>query len=197
MSPLLLGLLVGTAFGAVLVLSGLSDPRLISGMLRLKDLFLLRVLVTALGAGIVGVAALDAAGLAHTGVKTLHLAAILVGGGVFGVGFALAGYCPGTAVAGTAEGRRDAPFVIAGGLVGTGIYAALYGSLKPLLVDPWTFGKPTFATVLGVPPLLVALPLGAAAAWLVAVWLRAERRSPGPPAETLPAPSAVAAPSAR
>jgi uncharacterized membrane protein YedE/YeeE len=182
-NPLLLGLLVGMAFGAALVLAGLSDPRRIVEMLRLRDLHLLRVLVTALATGIVGIALLDAVGLAHTGVKTLHLAAILVGGAIFGVGFALSGYCPGTAIAAAAEGRGDAPAVILGGLLGTGLYAALYDDLRPLLVEPWTLGKPTLPSLFGLPPLLVALPLGAAGAWLVASWIRSDRRSraPGPP----------------
>ena len=172
MNPLILGLLIGTAFGAVLVLSGLSDPRGILEMLRLRDLRLVKVLVTALAAGIVGIALLDSGGLAHTGIKTLHVAAILVGGGIFGIGFALAGYCPGTAIAATAEGRWDAPLVVAGGFLGTGAYAASYDFLRPLLVDPWTFGKPTVPSMLGVHPLLVALPVGAGVAWLVARWLR-------------------------
>ncbi|MCK6480210.1 MAG: YeeE/YedE family protein [Planctomycetes bacterium] len=176
MSPLLLGLLVGMAFGAALSLSGLSNPGLLLEMLRLRDLRLLKVLVTALGTGIVGIALLDAGGLAHTGVKTLHLAAILAGGGIFGLGFALAGYCPGSAIAALGEGRRDALAVVLGGLLGTAIFAFSYDAVKPLLLEPWTLGKPTLPSVLGVHPLLVALPLGAGAAWLVAAWLRSGRR---------------------
>jgi hypothetical protein len=59
MSPLVLGLLIGAAFGAILTLSGLSNPRLIVDMLRLKDLHLLKVLLVALGTGILGVALLS------------------------------------------------------------------------------------------------------------------------------------------
>jgi uncharacterized membrane protein YedE/YeeE len=175
-NPLVLGLFVGAVFGAALVLAGFSDPRLLVEMLRLRDLRLARALGTALAVGVIGVAVLDAAGLAHTGVKTLHVAAILAGGSIFGVGFALAGYCPGTALAGAAEGRTDAPFAVLGGLAGTAVFAALYDVLRPALIDPWTFGKPTFASALGLPPLAVALPLGGAALWLLAVLRRREAR---------------------
>ena len=177
MNPLVLGLLIGAVFGAALSLAGFSSPRLIVEMLRLRDLRLVKALGTALAVGVLGVALLDAAGLAHTGVKTLHVAAILAGGAIFGVGFALAGYCPGTALAGAAEGRADAPFAVLGGFAGTALFAALYDVVRPALIDPWTFGKPTFASVLGLPPLAVALPLGGAAAWLLVVVRRREARS--------------------
>ncbi|HEU4396019.1 MAG TPA: DUF6691 family protein [Planctomycetota bacterium] len=176
MNPLILGLLIGVVFGAALVLAGFSNPRLIVEMLRLRDLRLARALGTALAVGVLGVALLDTAGLAHTGVKTLHVAAILAGGSIFGVGFALAGYCPGTALAGAAEGRADAPFAVLGGLAGTAAFAALYDVLRPALIDPWTFGKPTFASALGLHPLAVALALGGAALWLLSVLRRREAR---------------------
>jgi len=176
MNSLVLGALTGTAFGAVLMAAGLSNPRLIIDMLRLKDLRLLKLLVTAIATGIVGVAVLDASGAAHLGVKPLHVIAVLAGGAVFGVGFALSGYCPGTALAGAAEGRRDALFVAAGGLLGTAAFAFTYAWLRPVLVDPLTFGTPTIPSWLGVPGLAVALPIGVAAIGVIQHWFRAARR---------------------
>jgi uncharacterized membrane protein YedE/YeeE len=177
-SPLLSGLLVGTAFGAILFASGLADPRRIVDMLRLKDLWLLKLLVTALAVGIVGVALLSPFGAAHTSIKTLHVVAIAVGGILFGLGFAVTGYCPGTSLAGAASGRRDAFFVVAGGLAGTALYAALYSAIRPRLVDPLTYGKPTLFEWLGVPALALALPIGALVAWLVLRWWRGEHGAP-------------------
>jgi hypothetical protein len=171
----LLGLVTGVAFGAALVLGGLSSPNWIVGMLRLRELRLLKLLVTAIATGMLGIALLGELGLAHTEVKTLHLLAVLGGGLLFGVGFAVTGYCPGTALAGSAEGRADAPFVVLGGLAGTALFAVLYAALAPLLVEPLTYGKPTLATWLGVRPLWIALPLAALAAIVIARWWRAER----------------------
>lgn len=176
MNPLLLGALTGAAFGAVLMLSGLSNPRLIIDMLRLKDLRLLKLLVTAIAAGIVGVALLDAFGAAHLGVKSLRVIAVSAGGLIFGVGFALSGYCPGTSLAAAAEGRRDALFVVGGGLLGTAVFAFSYAALRPILVEPLTFGSPTVHSWLGVSGLAVALPIGAVAGWVIWRWLRAARR---------------------
>jgi uncharacterized membrane protein YedE/YeeE len=180
-NPLLSGLLVGIAFGAILFAGGLADPRRIIDMLRLKDLWLLKLLVTALGVGIVGVAVLSALGAAHTSIKTLHVVAIAAGGVLFGLGFALTGYCPGTALAGAASNQRDAFFVIAGGLAGTALFAALYTALRPRLIDPLSFGKPTLFEWLGVPALALALPLGVGIGWLVLRWWRAGRTGHGTP----------------
>jgi uncharacterized membrane protein YedE/YeeE len=176
MNPLLLGLLIGAAFGAVLVLTGLSNPRLILGMLRLRNLHLFKLLVTAIGVGIAGIALLDSAGLAHTGVKTTHVLANLGGGAIFGLGFALAGYCPGTALAGAAEGRRDAIFAVLGGLLGTAAFAAVYETVLPILIEPLTLGKATLPSILGVSPLWLALPIGAGVGVLAWAWISAERR---------------------
>jgi uncharacterized membrane protein YedE/YeeE len=178
MNPLFSGLLIGMAFGAILFASGLSDPRRILGMLRLQDLHLLKVLVTAIAVGIVGIALLSCFGAAHTSIKTLHVLAVSAGGVLFGIGFAVTGYCPGTSLAAAATGRRDALFVVAGGLTGSALYAVSYAWLKPLLLEPLTYGKPTLFSWLGIPALWVALPLGALAAWSVFLWLRAEHPAP-------------------
>jgi uncharacterized membrane protein YedE/YeeE len=182
MNPILLGALTGAAFGAVLAASGLSNPRLIVGMLRLEDLRLLKLLVTAIGVGIVGVAVLDSMGAAHLGVKPLHVIALVAGGAIFGIGFAVSGYCPGTSLAAIAEGRRDAIFTAAGGLLGAGAFAFAYDTLRPFLIEPLSFGSPTLHSWLGVPGLAVALPVGAVAGCVIVLWLRPGRRSRRPSA---------------
>lgn len=200
MNPLVLGLLIGIAFGAILSLSGLSNPGKIVDMLRLRDLSLFKLLVVAIATGIVGIALLDAAGAAHTSIKTLHVLAISIGGAVFGLGFAIAGYCPGTSLAAAAEGRRDAVFTVAGGLLGAAVHAALYAWLLPLAIEPVSFGKPTVHSWLALPPLAVAVPLGGVLYWMAFRWWRRERDAvgvgPGGAAPVGPGPS-DAAPAAR
>ena len=49
-----LGLAVGAAFGAALVLSGLADPDRIVGTLRLRDLHALRVIAVFVLVGMAG-----------------------------------------------------------------------------------------------------------------------------------------------
>jgi uncharacterized membrane protein YedE/YeeE len=58
----------------------------------------------------------------------------LVGGALFGLGFLVSGYCPGTAVAGLASGRLDALVtmigVASGALVFSTVYPAMEGFYK-------------------------------------------------------------------
>ncbi len=168
----LLGLFTGVLFGAALVAAGLTNPRGIIAMLRFRDLHLLKVLVTAIAIGVVGLAAFAALGIGHFDVKATHVVANALGGLLFGVGFALTGYCPGTALAGSAEGRPDAPFVVVGGLAGTAVFTAMYDGLVTRLLEPLSYGKLTLPGMLDVAPLVVALPLGVVAAIFVARWLR-------------------------
>lgn len=172
---LILGLVFGIALGAILMLSGLSNPRLIIDMLRFKNLHAMKVLMTALAVGILGIALLDTGGFAHMKIKTLHVLAVTLGGGLLGLGFAVAGYCPGSALVASVEGRRDALFTLLGGLLGTGAYALAYPALKPLLLDPATYGKATIHGALGISHLVAALVVGGAFAAVVLFWLRSGR----------------------
>lgn len=171
---LILGLVFGMALGAILMLSGLSNPRLVIDMLRFKNLHAMKVLMTALAVGILGVALLDTGGLAHMKLKTLHVLAVTLGGGLLGLGFAVAGYCPGSALAASVEGRRDALFTVAGGLVGTAVYALVYPALKPLLIEPLSYGKATLFGAVGVSHLVAALVVGSAFLAAVLLWLRVD-----------------------
>lgn len=176
-TSLILGVLTGLALGATLMLSGLSTPRWLIDMLRLKDLHLLKVLVAALGVGILGVTLLELVGAAHLGVKTVHVAALILGGGIFGVGFAVSAYCPGTALAAAAQGRRDALFAVVGGLLGVGVFAALYEPIRPWLIEPLTYGKITFPGWLGVSRWVLSVPLAAVIGLVSFWWLRSGKTS--------------------
>jgi hypothetical protein len=82
----------------------------------------------------------------HLSVKSSYMG-VIIGGAILGLGFALAGYCPGTGLTALADGRKDAWFFIGGGLVGAMIYTLVYGSIK----GSWLFntiagGKVMLAT---------------------------------------------------
>ena len=64
----------------------------------------------------------------HLSVKSSYVG-VIVGGAILGLGFAAAGYCPGTGLAALAEGRKDALFFVGGGLTGALIYTLIYGSI--------------------------------------------------------------------
>jgi uncharacterized protein len=162
---LLLGLLLGAAFGAVLQLSGASSYTKILNTLRLKDLTIMKVIMTAIGVGLIGVHGLDALGVAHLKVKDLYLPGILIAGVIFGVGFAVTGYCPGTALAAAAEGKLDAWMTMLGGMLGALTFAFLFPDLESSLAALGGFGPVTIHDSIGISGLFVAGPLGLLCLW--------------------------------
>jgi hypothetical protein len=162
---LLLGLALGAAFGAVLQLSGASSHTKITNALRLRDLTIIKLILVAIGVGLIGVHLLDAVGLANMKVKDLYLPGVAIAGLIFGVGFAVTGYCPGTALAAAAEGKVDAWFTVAGGLFGAIIFAFLYPDLEASLLSVGRFGRVTVHQALAVPGVTIAVPLGALCLW--------------------------------
>ena len=68
---------------------------------------------------------------------------------IFGIGWGLSGYCPGTTWAAVGEGRLDAVFALLGGLVGAGLFAHLHEWLIPLLYDPTNLGQITVTDAVG------------------------------------------------
>jgi hypothetical protein len=74
----------------------------------------------------VGLFVLSAAGwmdLTELYIEPTNFSAAIIGGLVFGVGFVVGGYCPGTSIAALATGRQDAMLFALGMLAGVLAYA--------------------------------------------------------------------------
>lgn len=123
------GLLFGVAFGFLLQKGGVAKYDVLLGALRLIDATVFQVILAAIAVGMVGVWALDRAGLIDPQPKPTRYAANVLGGLIFGVGFAVAGYCPGTSAAALGQGNLDALAVIAGMIAGSLVYAEASGWL--------------------------------------------------------------------
>jgi len=124
--PLVYGLLVGIVMGALIQRVGASSPRMILASLRLENLTIIKFMATTIAVGAVLVYALNLWMPMHFDIKPTYVLGVGVGGLIFGVGFALAGYCPGTCVVGLAEGRRDALVALLGGITGAALFALVY-----------------------------------------------------------------------
>ncbi len=132
MTGILLAIVIGAAFGAVLDRVGATNPNLIGKMLNLTNLHLMKAILLAIGTGSVLMFAGQMLGLVevgHMSVKTAYVG-VFIGGLMLGVGWAASGFCPGTGVAAAASGRRDALMFIAGGLLGAAAYMATYPMWK-------------------------------------------------------------------
>jgi len=159
---LFIGFLIGCAFGAILYLGGASSYRRILGTLLLKDMAIIKLMMTAIGVGSLGIYLLDMGGLANMSIKPAYVWGVLVGGIIFGIGWAISGYCPGTCVVGASEGKKDAIFTVLGGLTGAFLFSLAYPVLEQWLIQPANYGKVTFETLLGVDGIWLAIPFSAA-----------------------------------
>ncbi|MCA1755795.1 MAG: YeeE/YedE family protein [Spirochaeta sp.] len=150
-SVLLLGLITGIAFGLAIYKAGASQYDKILGMLRLKDFAILKFMLTTIIVAGIGVHVLFGMDMIDLSLKPVWIWAQLLGGIIFGVGFALLGYCPGTGVIAAGEGKKDAAFGIVGGLVGAGIFAHFWPALSASIIEPGNIGTVTLSSALGVP----------------------------------------------
>lgn len=168
----ILGLLTGIAFGFALHRAGFSRCGIVMRGLAFRDFTMLKVMLTAISVGMVGAAVLAtfAPDYAHLKVKSLYVWGVLVGGLIFGVGMAVAGFCPGTALVGLGGRTRDGLLAVLGGLTGAFVFILAYPALEPVLIKPMELGKLTLHEVLGVPYLAVALVVAAMLVGII-VWL--------------------------
>ncbi|MFT5482602.1 MAG: putative membrane protein YedE/YeeE [Halieaceae bacterium] len=159
---LFIGFAIGCIFGAILFLGGASSYRKILGTLLLRDMSIIKLMMTAIGVGTLGVYLLDTGGLANMSIKPAYVWGIIAGGIIFGIGWAVSGYCPGTCVVGAAEGKKDAIFTVLGAFVGAFIFSLAYPYLETALIEPANFGKVTFETLLGIDGIWIAIPFSVA-----------------------------------
>lgn len=149
---LALGFITGLLFGVLLQKGRVAKFQVILGQLLLKDWTVLKIMLTAILVGAIGVYALTAANLADLHVKPLLLGGIVFGGLLFGIGLAVFGYCPGTGVAACGEGRRDALVGVGGMLFGAGLYVAAYPILVPVIRNFGDWGTVTLPEVTSTSP---------------------------------------------
>lgn len=148
---LIFGLITGFLLGFAFQKSKVVRYEVLVGQLRLKDFTMVKVMLTAMVVGMVGIYFFNDVGILKLMVKSTHLVANIVGAFIFGVGFGLLGYCPGTGVGAIGEGRTDALWGgILGMLVGAGLYAEAYHHLTGNLLKWGSYGKITIPSMLGM-----------------------------------------------
>lgn len=150
MNQLIYGLVTGIVFGFLLQRARVIRYDKQLAALRLKDMTIVKFMLSSVLVAMVGVYLLLDLGLVKLSIKPLLLGAVVIGGLLFGVGWGLLGYCPGTSLGALGEGRWDALFGILGMLVGAGLYAEAYPALKTSVLTWGDFGKPTLPSLLGV-----------------------------------------------
>ena len=152
MNELLSGLVTGILFGFLLQKGQVLRYDKQVGAMRLLDMTIMKFMLSAILVAMVGLYGLNEYGLIKFSLKETIIGANVIGGLLFGVGWAVVGYCPGTAVGALGEGRWDALFGLAGMLLGAALFAEAYPLVKTTILTWGNYGKITIPTALGVNP---------------------------------------------
>ena len=152
-------LVLGVFFGFALNKAGLTKYTKIVNQFRLTDMAVLKFMMTALVVTMLGVYPLRALGLiTFPTVPETYIVGNLVGGLIFGVGMAFAGFCPGTAVAGAGEGKLDyiVPGLL-GFLTGAVLFGLTYSSFMPQIKKMVNVGNVVIPDMWNLNPILTTL----------------------------------------
>jgi len=131
---ILTSLLAGLVFGIGLIVSGMANPAKVLGFLDLAgrwDPSLALVMAGAISVGLVSFAVAKRRTLSFLGAEmklpgSRHIDRRLVGGGLlFGIGWGVAGFCPGPAVVALGMGEAKALVFVVAMLVGMGVFELL------------------------------------------------------------------------
>jgi uncharacterized membrane protein YedE/YeeE len=168
---LLFGFITGIIFGFLLQKGGVGQYNVIINQLLLKDFTVLKIILSAVVTGMIGIYFLKGKKLVELHTKSGSLGMTVVGGLIFGIGFAVLGYCPGTISTAIGQGNLDA---LCGGLIGiilgAGLFAQLYPKIQKFLKIGW-FGAITWPELFQVNPWVVIVPLSLI---IIAIFFRLE-----------------------
>ena len=150
MKMLLFGLITGILFGFLLQKARVLRYDKQLGALRLMDMTIVKFMFSSILVGMVGVYLLYDLGLVTLSIKSTVLGGNILGGLIFGLGWGMLGYCPGTSAGALGEGRWDALWGVLGMVAGAALFAEAYPALKATVLTWGTLGKITIPQILGV-----------------------------------------------
>jgi uncharacterized membrane protein YedE/YeeE len=154
-----IGFGVGILFGFLLQKGGVTKYDVIIGQLLLTDFTVVKIMFSAVVTGMIGVYLLRALGLAQLHPKPGSFGSSMVGGLIFGIGFGLLGYCPGTLAGAIGQGSLDALLGgLIGILIGAGLFSEFFPKLDRSILNRGHFGEMTLPQWFKVSPWKVILP---------------------------------------
>ena len=147
-----IALLLGVGFGFALERAGFGSARKLTAVFYLWDMAVVKVMFTAIVTTMTGLFLLSAGGwmdLSELYLEPTNYAAQGLGGLIFGAGFIVGGYCPGTSLSAAATGRKDGILFILGMLAGVMAYAEFTPGLEDW-IKAGSLGEITLPTLTGI-----------------------------------------------
>lgn len=145
-----LGLVTGVLFGFLLQKGRVLRFEKQVGAMLLRDMTIFKFMLSAILVGMVGILLLSDLEIIKLSHKSMNVGGVLIGGALFGAGWAVMGFCPGTSIGALGEGRWHAIFAVAGMVIGAAIYAELYPFFKSNILNWKDFGKISWADATGI-----------------------------------------------
>ncbi len=149
---LALAVAIGFFFGLFLERGGLGNPHKLTGVFYLTDFSVPKAMFSAIlvaATGLYILSDLKILDMTKFWIVPTFFWPQIAGGFLFGIGFLVSGYCPGTAMAGFASGRLDALVTMIGIAAGSFVFAVLYPFIEGFyLFSP--MGDATLPKVLGI-----------------------------------------------
>lgn len=157
---LIQGLFTGLILGVLLQKSRLTQFQTAIDQFLLRDFTMLKILLTAIIVGSIGIYFLLGLGLPlRLAPKGGSILAVLIGGTLFGTGIAILGYAPSTCIAAIAQGSRDARWGILGMLLGAFLYAEMFGFFEKNVITVGKVTAETLPNLFNVSPWIIILVL--------------------------------------
>ncbi|MBI5099740.1 MAG: YeeE/YedE family protein [Nitrospirae bacterium] len=150
MNILVNGLITGIFFGFLLQKGRVVRYDKQMGALRLMDMTIVKFYFSAILTGMIGVTVLHKLGISPSLILPVNIGANIIGGLIFGIGWAIIGYCPGTALGALGEGRIDALWGIMGMLVGAALFAEVFPVISDTILTWGKEGSITLPQVFGI-----------------------------------------------
>jgi len=147
-----MALLLGLGFGFALERAGFGSARKLTAVFYLWDMAVVKVMFTAIVTTMTGLFLLSAGGwmdLSELYIEPTSYPAQILGGLIFGAGFIVGGYCPGTSLSAAATGRKDGILFILGMLAGVMAYAEFTPGLEAW-IKAGSQGELTLPTLTGI-----------------------------------------------
>ncbi|MDZ4660534.1 MAG: DUF6691 family protein [Pseudomonadota bacterium] len=143
-------LLFGLMFGFLLQKGGVAKYHVLEGQLLFTDFTVMKVMMSAILVAMIGLYFLHRTARIKLHIKPTKIGANIIGGLIFGVGFAFAGYCPGTGAAGLGQGDIPALIFMFGLVAGSYLFAEFSETSKKTIEKWGDKGKITFHTLIKV-----------------------------------------------
>lgn len=175
-TALILAVAFGFVFGMLLHRGGVATYNTIVNQFLFKDFTVLKIMLTAIIVGGIGVLTLHSFGLATYSIKPADMLGVALGAAIFGVGMVVYGYCPGTGLAAIGTGSLHALVGFFGMLVGGMLYAWSFTWVQQNILSVASLGKKRLPEMTGLPDWAWFAALSVIALVVFALIGRMERR---------------------